>query len=287
MLDDPKRAIGDAIAHAEPIGPATGPHAEQARHGNPAAPQPEGGDFDAGDGPAPFGDYDGDENGPSDLPPDGSVDLAIVEYCAALDHSDTDNGERLRRHFGKDLVVMRQAGAKTPVFVTWSDTFWDTDGMPGALRIAQLLGSRIALEAAFLKPTPDEVAAMRRASEAAEELDALEDLDNPTEAQSLLFIILIGALADADATFAVTMEHGNQANLSDAAAVPAAQISGTLALAGFTFAADDQVRKVGYLGSKRYVRLTITPTGNTGNAFIAAAALLGDPRFAPPPNPPV
>lgn len=105
--------------------------------------------------------------------------------------------------------------------------------------------------------------------------------------ESLLFIILIGALADADATFAVTMEHGNQANLSDAAAVPAAQISGTLALAGFTFAADDQVRKVGYLGSKRYVRLTITPTGNAGNAFIAAAALLGDPRFAPPPNPPV
>ena len=34
------------------------------------------------------------------------------------------------------------------------------------------------------------------------------------------FVILTGALADADATFATLVEHGDAANLSDAAAVP-------------------------------------------------------------------
>lgn len=99
--------------------------------------------------------------------------------------------------------------------------------------------------------------------------------------QSLVFFIQTGALADADATFAVTMQHGDAANLADAAAVPAAQMTGSLAQAGFNFAADDSVRKVGYVGSKRYVRLTITPSNNTGNAFISALAVLGDARFSP------
>ncbi len=103
---------------------------------------------------------------------------------------------------------------------------------------------------------------------------------------ALTFLILIGALVDADATFAVTMDHGDVSNLSDAAAVPAAQIAGTLALAGFTFAADDTIRKVGYLGDKRYVRLTITPSNNTGNVFLAAVAVLGEPLQAPTANPP-
>jgi hypothetical protein len=104
--------------------------------------------------------------------------------------------------------------------------------------------------------------------------------------EALVFLVLIGALADADATFAVTMEHGETANLSDAAAVPAGNIQGTLAKAGFTFADDDKVRKVGYSGSKRYVRITVTPSGNAGNAFISAVALLAGGRFVPTPNPP-
>lgn len=104
---------------------------------------------------------------------------------------------------------------------------------------------------------------------------------------SLTFLLLTGSLADADATFAVTMDHGDASNLSDAASVPAAQLVGTLALAGFTVADDNETRKIGYVGSKRYVRLTVTPSGNSGNAFLAAIALLGRPDLAPTPNPPV
>ena len=102
--------------------------------------------------------------------------------------------------------------------------------------------------------------------------------------QSLAFLIALGALADADATFAVTVDHGDQANLSDAVAATPSQLTGLLASASFTFADDNEMRKIGYVGSKRYVRLTITPANNSGNVFLTALALLGDPRFEPTPS---
>lgn len=103
-----------------------------------------------------------------------------------------------------------------------------------------------------------------------------------------VFGINIGVNTDTDATFAVTMDHGDVSNLSDAAAVPAANIPGTLANASFTAASDDnKMKKVGYTGSKRYVRLTITPTGNnSGNIYVAADAILFGARYFPTSNPP-
>src|SRR5690606_13963680 len=77
-----------------------------------------------------------------------------------------------------------------------------------------------------------------------------------------MFAIAIGAIADADATFAVLVEHGDAANLSDAVAVPDSQLTGTEAAAGFGADDDDGTRKIGYVGPKRYQRLTITPSGN-------------------------
>jgi len=103
---------------------------------------------------------------------------------------------------------------------------------------------------------------------------------------SLTYLIATGTLADADATFAVQVDEGDAANLSDASAVADADLIGTEALAGFTFAADSACRKIGYIGGKRYVRLTITPSGNSGNAPIACIALLGDATRAPTSNPP-
>ncbi|MCW2246210.1 hypothetical protein M2352_001801 [Azospirillum fermentarium] len=103
---------------------------------------------------------------------------------------------------------------------------------------------------------------------------------------SVTFVILTGTLADADATFSVLVEHGDAANLSDALAVPDELLVGTEALAGFTFAHDNKARKVGYVGGKRYQRLTITPTGNASAANLGAVAILGHPVNAPTANPP-
>jgi len=98
---------------------------------------------------------------------------------------------------------------------------------------------------------------------------------------SLMFVIATGTLADADATFAVTIQHGDAANLSDAATVPADELNGTIAGASFTFAEDDAVKELGYNGVKRYVRLTITPSNNTGSSPISAVAILRDGKKQP------
>lgn len=95
------------------------------------------------------------------------------------------------------------------------------------------------------------------------------------------FVILTGALADADATFTVLFEEGNAANLSDAAAVADADLVGLETEAGFTFAADDSVRKIGYKGAKRYGRVTVTPANNTGNVFIAGVWVQRGARKVP------
>lgn len=106
--------------------------------------------------------------------------------------------------------------------------------------------------------------------------------------QSLTFLIITGTDADTDATFAVTLQDADASDQSDAAAVTSANaLLGTLALAGYTFADDAKCFKVGYRGAKRYTKLTITPSNNTGNFFVGVIALLGDPDIAPTPNPPV
>lgn len=101
----------------------------------------------------------------------------------------------------------------------------------------------------------------------------------------LEFVVNIGSVADADATFAVTMEHGNDSGLADSASVTAANLKGTLAEAAFQFDSDNGVRRIGYNKGKRYVRLTITPSNNTDAAVFGAVALLGGATLSPPPNP--
>lgn len=95
------------------------------------------------------------------------------------------------------------------------------------------------------------------------------------------FLILIGALADADATFTVLVEESDAANMSGAIAVADADLVGTELEAGFTFAADDTVKKIGYKGAKRYVRATITPANNTGNVFLAGVWVQAGARKQP------
>src|SRR3990167_6738232 len=51
--------------------------------------------------------------------------------------------------------------------------------------------------------------------------------------------------------------------------------------ASFTEADDNETRKLGYIGVKRYIRLTVTPSGNAAAADMSAVAVLGDPRVGP------
>jgi len=103
---------------------------------------------------------------------------------------------------------------------------------------------------------------------------------------SVTFAILLGTLAAAAITGTVLIEEGDDSGLSDAAAVADADLVGTEALAGYTQTADGETRKIGYLGTKRYVRMTVTPTSNNASMPIACVALLGNPNVAPTTNPP-
>jgi len=103
--------------------------------------------------------------------------------------------------------------------------------------------------------------------------------------ESVEFLIGAGTLADADATFVVLVEEGDDSGLSDASSAADADLLGTEVLASFTFAADQGARRIGYNGAKRYTRCTVTPVANTGSAPIAVIPLLGHPNSAPTANP--
>jgi hypothetical protein len=106
--------------------------------------------------------------------------------------------------------------------------------------------------------------------------------------ESCTFVLHNGTNTDANATFVVLVEDGDDSGLSDNVAVDDGYLVGTELLAGFTFANDNTCRKVGYVGTKRYVRVTVTPTGNnSGDWFMSGIAILGHPAMFPTANPPV
>jgi len=99
---------------------------------------------------------------------------------------------------------------------------------------------------------------------------------------SVEFLIHIGAVADANVTFAVLLEESDDSGMSGAEGVADADLLGTETVAGFRYDDDNEVRKLGYIGSMRYLRMTITPTGNSSpGSYISAAAVLGHPSQAP------
>ncbi len=104
--------------------------------------------------------------------------------------------------------------------------------------------------------------------------------------ESVELVIATGSIADADATFTVLIEDGDNGALSDAAAVADTFLLGTEAQAGFQFDDDNECRKIGYVGGKRYLRATITPANNASAALISAVWVLGNARTAPSANPP-
>lgn len=111
-------------------------------------------------------------------PPNGEEAKQILEFCAGLDHSDTDNGKRLLKHFGQDLLVVSQEKAKAALFAVWTGTHWDiSNGGPKALAIAQQLGDRIMLERLYIKPTKDEQSHIDAGKLAAEADERGEEID--------------------------------------------------------------------------------------------------------------
>lgn len=94
---------------------------------------------------------------------------------------------------------------------------------------------------------------------------------------SIMWEMFIGALTDG--SYLPLIEDGEDAGLSDAAPVVDDQLLGTEVDA--TIAAANAISKIGYVGSKRYVRLSMVSTGVTTGATVGATALQGHAHISP------
>jgi hypothetical protein len=97
--------------------------------------------------------------------------------------------------------------------------------------------------------------------------------------QSVIFVVQTGTLVDADATFAGVVAESDASNMSGSNAVIDEDLIGLETGVSFTFAEDNFEGKIGYIGNKRYVQLTITPSANASAAPIAILALGVPHRF--------
>lgn len=105
---------------------------------------------------------------------DGTPNMGVVEDCAALDHSDTDNGRRLISHFGANLIVVAQEKAKEPFYTVWTGSHWDVaSGRLKAEALAQRIGDLIGLEPEYILPSEDE----QKAIDAGRKAEKLADSD--------------------------------------------------------------------------------------------------------------
>ena len=86
------------------------------------------------------------------------------------------------------------------------------------------------------------------------------------------------ATAYTDGTYTPLIEDGEDSGLSDAAAVADAQLLGTEAGAALAAAG---LSRIGYVGGKRYARLSWVSTATTTGATLNATVVTGHYRHAP------
>lgn len=95
---------------------------------------------------------------------------------------------------------------------------------------------------------------------------------------SLEFILQSGTLTTG--TYTPVIQHGDDSGLSDVATVGTDFLLGTIADATYAVTDDDTVKRIGYVGKKRYVRLSITSASSAAGTM-SAVAINSDPRRAP------
>jgi len=116
--------------------------------------------------------------------------------------------------------------------------------------------------------------------------DAIIDLQGY---EGALIIVTAGAIADGSGAvtlYTFELKHGDIANLSDAVAVPAADLLGSEpsfeAITGATHE-ENESKSFGYIGAKRYLRvdLVAVPTVPGVGGTFSGIVVKGHPRHAP------
>jgi hypothetical protein len=98
---------------------------------------------------------------------------------------------------------------------------------------------------------------------------------------SLTFLVAVGAVLDADTVVTILMQESDDGttytDVADADMVTQTDGTAPETAAGFQFDDDGEVRKIGYIGSKRYAKLYATSATNTGVTNLAIVAVQGHP----------
>jgi putative DNA primase/helicase len=109
---------------------------------------------------------------------DSEISDETFRFCASLDQSDVDNGQRLISYFGRDLLVRQEDDVPAGQMMAWTGTHWDLAGGEAlAHLIGQKVGDLIKREADYIDATPVEARAIGAGEKAAKELKALPPPD--------------------------------------------------------------------------------------------------------------
>jgi hypothetical protein len=93
------------------------------------------------------------------------------------------------------------------------------------------------------------------------------------------FIIASGVLTDGSYTLLIKESDTSGSGYT---AVADADLLSTEAAESFAATDDGEVHKIGYVGHKRYVRLSVVSASTSSGGFLAAVAVLGHARHNPP-----
>lgn len=100
------------------------------------------------------------------------------------------------------------------------------------------------------------------------------------DAQGATLVMQYGTLSDANATTTLLLQESDTSG-SGFTDVADRDLIGTEAAASPIFSDDNKVAKLGYKGIKRYLKATLTPSGNTGNIPMSGTWIKHNNRNVP------
>lgn len=97
--------------------------------------------------------------------------------------------------------------------------------------------------------------------------------------RGITFLLRSGTITDG--AYTVTLRHGDDSGLSDAADVSSDDVLGSISFADTD---DNTVKRIGYIGKKRYVQMRVVSTGTTSGGSFNGNVIKSVPNSAPVAN---
>lgn len=107
------------------------------------------------------------------------------------------------------------------------------------------------------------------------------DLFNANNEHPRSTLVVISSGVVTDGTYVLKVQHSDTTTDGDYVDVPVDQLLGGAQPANLTGTTDATTRQVEYIGTKRYLRVTIASTSTTSGGLFTAVALRGFPRRRP------